>query len=186
MIQAVPETEARALAANDDAQPCQLPSKLCIPGAHETLHVHIDRDRALLRRVSAEGTETAVVPMAAYRGVAVSATYEAATGPVFQVTLCHPDPSLSVPLASGSCTSEVGIAWRSWAAALERPLLVLDTDGSVSARLDRMGAIFAEKPLPRRKGSPVVGRRSRFARRRDFGRPTGEVCRGEREIIARN
>lgn len=186
MIQAVPETGARALAANDDAEPFQLPAKFCVAGEAETLHVHLDRDRALIRRVSPEGTDTAVVPMAAYQGVAVSASYDEASGAVFKVTLCHPDPSLSVPLAAGSCTTTVGTAWRSWASALDRPLLVLDPDGSVSARLDRMGAVFAEKPLPRRTGSPLIGRRSRFARRRAAGRPSGAVHRDEREIIARD
>lgn len=187
MMQALHETQAVALdAAVDRAEAYKVPAKFTVAVEDATLHVHLDQDRALIRRVGAEGTDTAVVPMSAYRGVAVSATYDAVDGAVFQLTLCHPDATLSVPLASGSCTTEIGRAWRTWATTLDRPLLVLDPDGTVAARLDQLGAIFAEKPLSRRKGSPLVGRRSRTARRRSTGRPSGQVHRGEREIIARN
>jgi len=189
MIQALHETQAGVLDAAVDhhAGACKVPAKFSVDVDDATLHVHLDQDRALIRRVGPEATDTAVVPMAAYHGVAVSAVRDAATGPVFQLTLCHPDPSLSVPLATGTCTSEIGEAWRAWGAALDRPLLVLDHTGGVSARLDRIGAVFAEKPSPRRKGSALVGRRSRFARRRTAGTPGApRVYREEREIIARN
>ncbi|WP_018700439.1 DUF6101 family protein [Amorphus coralli] len=189
MIQALHETQAGALdaAVEHHAGACKVPAKFTVTVDDATLNVHLDRDRALIRRVGPEGTDTAVVPMAAYRGVAVSAHHDAAAGPTFRLTLCHPDPSLSVPLASGTCTTEIGAAWRAWGQALERPLLVLDQTGGVSARLDQLGAVFAEKPSPRRKGSALVGRRSRFARRRTAGTPGApRVYREEREIIARN
>jgi hypothetical protein len=80
--------------------------------------------------------------------------------------------------------------WQAWAKALGLPLLAVEPDGTVHAELTALGVVLAERPSDRRRGSPLVGRRSRYARRRRDQPSRGHlaempVVRGEREIIAR-
>ena len=140
------------------------------------------RERAPLPRAI-----SANMPLSTYRGVA--ARVRQANGqPMFELTLLHADPAHCVPLATSCEAAAVAREWRAWGEALRLPLIAIDADGSVHGELNPLGPITAERPSPRRKGSPLVGRRSRFGRRRRaMPVPAMDAMpmRAEREIIAR-
>lgn len=120
-----------------------------------------------------------------FRGVA--AIVGAADGQAhYTVALKHPDPRRTVVLARGTDAAAVAKAWQAWADALSLPLIAQAPDGRVHGELTRFGALVAEAPLARRKGSALVGRRSVLLRRRRNG-PRNPTPRhfDEREIIAR-
>lgn len=127
--------------------------------------------------------------LSAYRGVAARVR-QANGAPVFELTLLHRDPARSVPLVAGCEAASVARAWRAWAEALSLPLIAVDADGSVRGELTAFGALYAERPSPRRKGSALVGRRSRYGRRRRAMAPmqplTPAPACADREIVAPN
>jgi hypothetical protein len=119
------------------------------------------------------------VPLASYRGVALSLTEGAAGEAVHKVELIHRDPDLSIELCEGGDAVELAAEWNAWAQSLSLPRLVEGMPGPQSSE-DR-------KVLPglRRRGSLVAGRRTRFARRRKMGtlQRLATAYRDEREII---
>lgn len=131
----------------------------------------------------------ATMPLETYRGIAVSV--ERCDGePMFQLTLQHQNEEHSVPLACGMDVAVIAREWQAWAKALSLPLIAIDADGSVHAELNALGVLLAENPSPRRRGSPLVGRRSRFGRRRrgaplPFTLANAPRIENHREIIAR-
>ena len=125
-------------------------------------------------------------PREAYRGVAVSAL-EQHGEVVFHIALRHHEAERSVALAHGTDVASVARAWHAWAQALALPLLAEAPSGAGSARVTALGKLLVERGSPRRRGSALVGRRSRYARRRRSGVPldaSTEPLAG-REIIAR-
>jgi hypothetical protein len=135
----------------------------------------------------AGGAPTKVTPMRTYRGRAVTVEPAAGGAPRFRLELLHPEHDRSVPLAAGRCAEAISREWKAWGRALSLPLIAVGRDGVVHAALRPLGALTAETPLPRRKGSPLVGRRSRFSRRRrTLAAAEARIHRDEREIIARN
>lgn len=128
------------------------------------------------------------VPLSSYRGVAARVS-EADGAPLYELTLLHADPAQSVTLSASCEAAAVAREWREWGEALRLPLIAMRADGSVEAELRPLGPITAERPSPRRSGSPLVGRRSRFGRRRRaLPVPAFEempVRLGEEEMIAR-
>lgn len=126
--------------------------------------------------------------IADYRGIAVKVACNGA-GPVFRLTLEHEDPALTVPLAEDGEVSEVARQWQAWGATLCLPLIAIDADGSIHGEFNAMGVVLAERPYPRRRGSALVGRRSRYGLKRRAAalvRPIAAPHRDEREIIARS
>lgn len=138
--------------------------------------------------VGGGGAPTKVTPMRTFRGLAVTVEPTAGGAPRFRLELLHAEHDRSVPLAAGRCAEAISREWKAWGRALSLPLIAVGRDGVVHAALRPLGALTAETPLPRRKGSPLVGRRSRFSRRRRRTLAAGEarIHRDEREIIARN
>lgn len=104
-------------------------------------------------------------PVSSFRGVAV-AVRRGDGEPVFNLTLVHENPRLSIPLSTSTEAAIVAREWQAWAKALNLPLLAVNEDGSVHAELTTLGVVLAERPSPRRRGSALVGRRSRYARQR--------------------
>lgn len=174
-----------AMAAANDAAPQRVtaapPPSARRPG---TLRARVSGEP-----VEAPRHETAARPRSSFRGVAVrvAAGEEA---PVFNLSLMHEDPRLSIPLSTGTDAEAMAREWQAWAKALELPLIAVEADGTVHAELTAFGGILAERPSARRKGSALGGRRSRYARRRRERTPVREAharasYAGEREIIAR-
>lgn len=128
-------------------------------------------------------------PLSSYRGVAARVR-QADGQPLFELTLLHADPAQSVPLTASCEAAAVAREWRAWGEALSLPLIAMDADGAVHGELNPLGPITAERPSPRRKGSALVGRRSRFGRRRRAMQVPAidamPMRESEREIIARN
>jgi len=184
-----------AEAANDAAPargeplPVTLPARLSVRGRRERpVSVHISRE-AVTIRPHADPAAAATRPLSSYRGVAVTVE-RGESGPVFHLSLLHRDAAHSVPLVSGCEVAAVARQWQAWAKALGLPLLAVEPDGTVHAELTALGVVLAERPSDRRRGSSLVGRRSRYARRRRDQPSRGDlaempVVRGEREIIAR-
>ncbi|WP_420394099.1 DUF6101 family protein [Acuticoccus sp.] len=124
----------------------------------------------------------------AFRGVACT-VQRGEVEPVFGLALLHENPRLSIPLSTGTDAAAIAREWQSWAKALDLPLIAVEADGTVHAELTALGVVLAERPSPRRRGSPLVGRRSRYGRRRAARavlRPEAErrTFSGEREITA--
>lgn len=192
-----PQGAGAGLEAANDAAPggergaVTLPARLDVRGRREraALSVDISRETVTFRHRSAGGAVATARPLASYRGIAV--TVERGEGePIFHLSLMHEDAAQCVPLSSGTDVAAMAREWQAWAKALSLPLVAVEADGTVHAELTALGVVLAERPSPRRRGSPLVGRRSRYARRRRAmtpARPLSQVPRiaGEREIIAR-
>lgn len=183
-------------AANDafPAQRVNEPAPMTLPA-----HLQVERRRASAVDVAISSDQVMIFwpdaavakqPISSYRGVTV--TVEGGAGePLFRLILEHEEREHSVPLASGSDIATIAREWQAWAKALSLPLIAVDAEGCVHAELNALGVVLAEHPFPRRRGSPLVGRRSRFARKRRAAPlprtlASAPVVAGEREIIARN
>ncbi len=169
--------------------PCTLPVRgIARNGGTADAAFILDCREAILHRHDSAGTPvTLTVPLAGYSGVAARMEAVGDDGRVRTfVELLHRDPLLTLPLVAGDEPEDIAADWQAWGRALNLPLLVIGQDGSVSAALDRIGAVVVSRPKPRRRHSFFAGRRPRFLTRRKtgHGRPT-ERFEG-REIIARN
>ena len=105
------------------------------------------------------------------------------------VMLEHRDPGLSVPLFVAQDGSEISVEWQTWSRALGVPALVVNADGSLRDPLGSLGRIQGNVKAPRKRGRVVTrARRSlrRLRRKTGVKRAEAIICRGEREIIARN
>jgi hypothetical protein len=120
------------------------------------------------------------VPLASYRGVALSLTEGGAGEAVHKVELIHRDPDLSIELCEGGDAAELAAEWNAWAQSLSLPRLFQAMPGGFQPSEDGKGF-----PVPRRRGSLVARRRTRFARRRKMGtlQRLATAYRNEREII---
>ena len=120
------------------------------------------------------------VPLASYEGVALSLGGEGDAGAVHKVELIHRDPDLSIPLVEGRDAAELAAEWEAWARSLSLPRLFEGMPGRFQSAEDQKVL-----PGPRRRGSLIARRRTRFARRRKMGalRRLATAYRGEREII---
>jgi hypothetical protein len=167
--------------------PHVLPARATVPsgGAAEAAFV-IDRERAIVRRAVAAGPAvTLAVPLSAYTGVAVRVEPNGDAGRVrVFVELLHNDPSLTLPLMIADEPEDVAADWQEWGRSLNLPLLVIAQDGTVSAPLQKIGAVTVAPAKPRRRHSYFAARRPRFLTRRKPGRrELMELVEG-REIIA--
>ena len=151
------------------------------------VHLALGSQQATVDRSGVTLGET-TRPASDYRGIAVKVVSDG-TGPIFRLTLEHEDPSLSIQLAEGSEVGDVARLWQAWGATLCLPLIAIDADGSIHAELNAIGVVLAERPYARRRGSALVGRRSRYGLKRRAAavtRPVVAAHCGEREIIARS
>jgi hypothetical protein len=121
------------------------------------------------------------VPLASYDGVALSLADEGAGEAVHKVELIHRDPDLSVPLAEASDATEIATEWNAWAQSLSLPRLFEGMPGRFQSPNE--GKL---SPGPRRRGSLVARRRTRFSRRRKMGalQRLAIAHRNEREITS--
>jgi Family of unknown function (DUF6101) len=151
--------------------------------------VELYRERVVLRR-SVRGMRMALnLPVAAFRGVAIRLTGNAAEPPsAIAIVLEHGDPALSLPLFSSSESDEIVAEWQSWGRVLGLPLLIAERDGSLREPFARLGLVRVEAPVCRRRRRTAIARRrpAYLHRRRVRGSNAAILHRGEREIIARN
>jgi hypothetical protein len=121
------------------------------------------------------------VPLASYRGVALSVAAAGDGEALHRIELLHRDPDLCVPLSEASDAGEIAAEWEAWAQSLSLPRLVERASGQMEV-LDSAAAI---SPAPRRRGSSVAKRRTRFSRRRRMGvlQRLAVTHRDEREIV---
>lgn len=188
----VPESAPEAETLVRFAEPDRLPARIAAnpaDGAPEgaVRTADLTRDHVVIRRDPPAPGEcgATMIPVALYRGVAVGIARDG-SGAVYRLSLHHGDAALSVPLAVGTSLEEIAELWRAWARTLGLPMLAIDQAGNVHGALHQIGAFFAAPPSPRRRGSSLVGRRTRFSRRRAApAKGPTVVIRDAREIIAR-
>lgn len=147
----------------------------------------LDRQRAVVRRPLGGHQATMTVPVSAYAGVSVRIEPVGTAGDIrVVVELMHDDPALTLPLVVASAPEDAAADWIAWGRALNLPLLVVESDGTVRMTAARMGGLTVSKVTPRRNRSLFRGRRSRAIRRRKAGRADGLDVLAGREIIARD
>ena len=134
----------------------------------------LDRKRAVVRRLLGGHLATLTVPVSAYAGVSVRIEPVGTAGDIrVVVELMHDDPALTLPLVVASAPEDAAADWIAWGRALNLPLLVVESDGTVRMPVKRMGGLTVAKAAPRRNRAVFTGRRSRYIRRRKPGRPGG-------------
>jgi hypothetical protein len=127
------------------------------------------------------------VPLASYRGVVLSVASsaegegEGEGEALHTIELLHRDPDLSVPLFEARDVTKVAGEWNAWAQSLSLPRLLEGAEG----QLESFEPAAAISPAPRRRGSAVAKRRTRFSRRRRMGtlQRLAVTYRDEREIV---
>ena len=136
-----------------------------------------ERSVVIARRVAGIAMRVRV-PLASYRGVRLSLGAQGEGESLHRIDLLHRDPDLSIPLFQTADTGVLAAEWDSWAKSLSLPLLFED--------FPARGSEEAPSPAPRRRGSAVAQRRTRFSRRRKLGAPErlAIAYRDEREIIS--
>ncbi|MBV9394052.1 MAG: hypothetical protein JOZ84_06535 [Methylobacteriaceae bacterium] len=119
------------------------------------------------------------VPLASYQGVRLSLGTEREGETLHTIELLHRDPDLSVPLVEAADPRVIASEWCAWANSLSLPRLFEDFPADCSPGESILAA-------PRRRGSAVAKRRTRFARRRKTGAQQRLAVgySGEREIIS--
>lgn len=166
--------------------PFALPVTLAMPRAGRApgaaTAASIDRNQVVLGGPSG----TAVLPLRAFRGIAVrmTATAEGALSVVLELN--HPDPMLRIPLRTADDPTDVAADWQAWSRALGLPMLLVEADGSVSRPFPPNGVAIAGTPKPRRMHSYFADRRPRFLARRKAGWHRDGECLALDEIIARD
>ncbi|MBV8850382.1 MAG: hypothetical protein JOZ16_12445, partial [Methylobacteriaceae bacterium] len=135
------------------------------------------RSVVIARRVAGIAMQVRV-PLTSYRGVRLS--LGSAEGEALHtIELLHHDPDLSVPLFQAADPRVVEAEWCAWANSLSLPRLFEDFPADSRPAQTNL-------PEPRRRGSMVAKRRTRFSRRRKAGaqQRLAVMHTGEREIIS--
>jgi hypothetical protein len=131
--------------------------------------VELHRERVVLRR-AVHGMRMAVnVRVSDFLGIALRELDDAQ-----MLVLLHRDPSLTIPLCTGSDRDDIAAAWQIWSDIFALPQLQHSE---------------ASEPAPRRRRRNAIRwRRPRFLMRRRIGDPLdpANVHAGEHEIIARD
>lgn len=156
--------------------------------AHGDVHFTVSERGAVIRRTlpNAHLPVSIALPPRAFAGVAARAVEEDGEITV-TLELHHVDPALCVPLLVAHDLNDVAADWKSWACAFTLPMLMIETDGTVTTIDD--GSLFASEAKaqcrPARRMPGMKDRRPRLrARRKLKGLGVRCVVNG-REIIAR-
>lgn len=164
--------------------------------AGKTFTCDDSRADGLIRRVRVEASHVAIarrfkgiamrldVPVAAFRGVALSVQAGQSGAPCFELTLLHHDADLNVVLAQAASQQQLAAGWDGWSRFFAIPKLV-ERRAGVYERFDDKQA--AARFAPRRRCSLTRQRRGKFAARRKSGISARMQQRFvEAEMIARN
>ncbi len=153
----------------------------------ETVTYRVDRRGAVINRKLAQSGIPVAIALAArsFKGIAARAMEDGEGEVTVTLEMHHEDPRLSVPLLVACDLYDVAADWRSWAELFDLPMLMVESDGRVTALEETFGKVRRSDPTSRRRGSHR-GRRPRFlARRKPGGLGLRMTLQGE-EIIARN
>lgn len=125
------------------------------------------------------------LPARAFAGVAARAIDHGDGEVTVTLELHHTDPDLCVPLLVSHDLDDIAADWRSWAAAYNLPMLMVEADGIARPLEQSLGCVTLGPSKPRRRYSFFADRRPRFLVRRKTGSLgiARLVIRGE-EIIA--
>lgn len=166
---------------------------------------YLDQDRVILRKPALDGNGSSVnMPIDSYSMVAVRILSSAQASDrasdqssnqassqsdqrIFaRLELIHPDPSLNIILAEAECPEHLAEDWSHWNDLTDLPLRLIDLDERI---VTPPGAedVQTSKPLPRRFGSPLQNRRTRFQTNRKIGQVVSNIVAfsPQTEIIAR-
>ena len=137
-----------------------------------------DRSVVIARRISGIAMRVQV-PLASYQGVRLSLASQGEGESLHTIELLHRDADLSVPLFQAADPQMIAVEWCAWANSLSLPRLFEDFPADYTPGRP----VLAE---PRRRGSTVANRRTRFSRRRRIGmqQRLAVTYSGEREIIS--
>jgi hypothetical protein len=131
--------------AADDARPEQrgAPASGLLPhrytagedaaGRDAILSLVIDEAHAVVRRRLSGVAMTMVIPIAAFRGVAVRISDDLDE---IGFQLVHTDPGLTLPLGATATVDEAAQRLNLWASALRLPRLIVEPDGSETVIAD--------------------------------------------------
>ena len=136
-----------------------------------------DRTVVIARRVAGIAMRIRV-PLASYRGVRLSLGVQGEGESLHTIELLHRDPDLSIPLFQAADPQVIEAEWCAWANSLSLPRLLEDFPADSRPADPAFAA-------PRRRGSAVANRRTRFSRRRRTGaqQRLAVTYTDEREII---
>lgn len=153
----------------------------------ETVAYRVDRRGASVRRcLPGSGLPVAIaLPPSAFKGVAARAMEDGEGQVTVTLELHHQDPKLCVPLLVACDLFDVAADWRGWSELFRLPMLMVETDGSVTSLEETLGKVRAARPIDRRKGTSRTRRPRFLARRKPGGLGLRMVISGE-EIIARS
>lgn len=164
--------------------------------AGKTFTCDDSRADGLIRNVRVEASHVAIarrfkgiamrldVPVATFRGVALSAQAGLSGAPFYELTLLHQDADLSLVLAQAASQQQLAAGWDGWSGFFAIPKLV-ERQAGVYERCDDTPEVA--RFAARRRCSLTRQRRGKFATRRKPGLPARMQQRfDEAEIIARN
>ncbi len=162
------------------------------PNAGETapparMNVYIDVSKVVMKRRLSGLPLTVVVPTKSYIGVFAHITPSATPGSIcVRIGLKHRDAALDLELLQANSLENIASVWESWAQTLDLPMLIIDSDSSITKVNEPLSA---RPPAPRaRRRIAALTTRPRFLVRRKIGRACEnlQIHSGERELIARN
>lgn len=167
------------------------PNNLPYNGPSDSLGlVHLDAERVIIRHRLSCGLELNVKAVTGnYEMVAVRilSSYEGDHRIFARLELVHHDTDLNIVLAEAECPEHLALDWAAWSQMLNLPLRLIDLEGSI---IVPPGALDVTKsdPQPRRFGSSVAKRRTRFQAKRQTGVHGSNVVMfsPSSEIIARH
>ena len=153
----------------------------------ETVSYRIDRRGAVVRRkLEASGIPVAIAINArSFKGIAARAMEDADGELTVTLEMHHEEARLSVPLLVACDLYDVAADWRSWSEIFNLPMLMVESDGRVTALEETFGQLKASEPSSRRHSSHRKRRPRFLARRKPGGLGMRMTLQGE-EIIARN
>lgn len=158
----------------------------------------LDTERVVLRHRLTCGIELNVnASIKSYDMVAVRilSSYDEDKRIYARLELVHSDNDLNIVLAEAECPEHLAEDWATWSEMLDLPIRLIGLDGeivtppAVGEANDINGiAASASSPLPRRFGSPLAKRRTRFQTNRHVGVMDSNVVAFSpaAEIIARH
>lgn len=156
----------------------------------------LDSERVVLRHRLTCGIELNVnAATKSYEMVAVRilSSYDEDRRIYARLELVHSDNDLNIVLAEAECPEHLAEDWAAWSEILDLPLRLIGLDGEIvtppaAGEANDLNGIATASPLPRRFGSPLAKRRTRFQTNRNVGIVGSNVVAFSpaAEIIARH
>ncbi|MEM7302145.1 MAG: DUF6101 family protein [Pseudomonadota bacterium] len=164
-----------------------LPRRAGVHDASGAVHFKLDAAGATFKRPLSCGLDLSLaMPTKAYLGVAARAFENQDGSTTVTLELMHRDENLSVPLLVSDRVEAVVGDWQRWCRLTSLPMMVVEVDGELTKLEIEPTALPVRQAQPRRRRHTPLRNKSRFSRRRSFGRMNGLSVLNAQEIIARN